>query len=64
MVITGVTLFYKLEQQQYHGMAVNYGGKIFYNIGSWGQCYKTLYHGNLPPFHGNTVVLRYKAILP
>jgi hypothetical protein len=31
---------------------------------TWGQCYKTFYRGNLPPFHGNTVILCYKAILP
>jgi hypothetical protein len=31
---------------------------------SRGQCYKTFYRGNLPPFHGNTVILCYKAILP
>jgi hypothetical protein len=28
-----------------------------------GQCYKTFYRGNLPPFHGNTIILCYKAIL-
>ena len=28
------------------------------------QCYKTFYHGNLLPFHGHTVILCYKAILP
>ncbi len=28
------------------------------------QCHKTFYRGNLPPFHGNTVILCYKAILP
>jgi hypothetical protein len=31
---------------------------------TWGQGYKTFYRGNLPPFHGNTVILCYKAILP
>jgi hypothetical protein len=30
----------------------------------WGQCYKTFYHGNLLPFHGNTIILCYQAILP
>jgi hypothetical protein len=25
---------------------------------------KKIYRGNLPPFHGNTVILCYKAILP
>jgi hypothetical protein len=30
----------------------------------WGQCYKNFYRGNLPPFHGNTIILCYKAILP
>jgi hypothetical protein len=29
-----------------------------------GQCYKTFYRGNLPPFHGHTVILCYKATLP
>ncbi len=29
-----------------------------------GQCNKTFFHGKLPPFHGNTVILRYKGILP
>jgi len=28
------------------------------------QCYKTLYCGKLLPFHGNTIILCYKAILP
>ncbi len=27
-------------------------------------CYKTFYRGNLPPFHSNTVILCYKAIIP
>jgi hypothetical protein len=31
---------------------------------TWGQCYKTFYHDNLLPFHGNTIILCYKAILP
>ncbi len=30
----------------------------------WGQCYKTFYRSNLLPFHGNTIILCYKAILP
>jgi hypothetical protein len=29
-----------------------------------GQCYKTFYRCNLLPFLGNTIILRYKAILP
>jgi hypothetical protein len=28
------------------------------------QCYKTFYRGNLPPFHGNSIILCYKHILP
>ncbi len=31
---------------------------------TWAQCYKTFYPGNLPPFHGGTVILCYKATLP
>jgi hypothetical protein len=31
---------------------------------TWGQCYKTFYSGNLLPFHGITIILCYKAILP
>ncbi len=27
---------------------------------AWGQCHKILCHDNLLPFHGNTVILRYK----
>jgi hypothetical protein len=27
-----------------------------------GLCYKTFCRGNLPPFHGNTVILCYKAL--
>jgi hypothetical protein len=38
--------------------------KQLYNVEDWGQCYKTCYRGNLLPFHGNTVNLYYKAILP
>jgi hypothetical protein len=30
----------------------------------WAQCYKTVYRSNLPPFHGNTLILCYKAALP
>jgi hypothetical protein len=30
----------------------------------WGRCYKTFYGSNLPPFHGNTDILCYKAIVP
>ncbi len=44
----------------YHSKLQHY----FYKIGPWSQCYKTFYHGNLPPFHGDTVILCYKAILP
>ncbi len=34
-----------------------------YAIGSSGQCYKTFYSVNLPPFHGKTTILCYIAIL-
>jgi hypothetical protein len=27
------------------------------------QCYKTFYHGNLPPFPGHTIILCYKTLL-
>jgi hypothetical protein len=37
--------------------------KKFYVTDSRGQCYKTFYCGNLPPFHGNTIILCYKARL-
>ena len=30
----------------------------------WAQCNKTLYRSKLLPFHGNTIILCYKAILP
>ncbi len=30
----------------------------------WGHRNKTFYRGNLLPFHGNTIILCYKAILP
>jgi hypothetical protein len=33
-------------------------------VGSWYKSYKTVYRGNLPPFHGNTIILCYKAVLP
>jgi hypothetical protein len=45
-------------------MAVNYRGKKFYNIGPRGQCYKTFYCGNLPPFHGNTAFYIIKLYYP
>jgi hypothetical protein len=38
--------------------------KKFYNICIRGQCYKTFYRGNLLPFHGNIIILCYKATLP
>ncbi len=44
------------------GTVVNY--RVFYNIGTWAQCYKTFYQGNLPPFHGHTVILCFEATLP
>ncbi len=28
-----------------------------------GQCYKTFYRGNLPPFHGHNIILCYKTLL-
>jgi hypothetical protein len=31
---------------------------------TWGQGYVTFYRGNLLPFHGNTVILCFKSILP
>ncbi len=31
---------------------------------AWSQYHKTVYFGNLLPFHGNPVILFYKAILP
>jgi hypothetical protein len=40
-VITKVMLLYNTEWQYAHGMAVNYRGKKFYNIGLLSQCYKT-----------------------
>ncbi len=39
-VINKVMLLYNTEWQYDHGMAVNYQGKKFYNIGPFGQCYK------------------------
>jgi hypothetical protein len=39
-------------------------GNIWQQEHSWGQCNKTFYCSNLPPFLGNTVILCYKAILP
>jgi len=40
MVITKVIYLYNTEWWYYHGMAVNYHGNKFYNIGPWSQCYK------------------------
>jgi len=48
IVFTAILMLYNTEWQYNHGMAVNYRGKKFYNIGPWGLCYKTNYHGNLP----------------
>ncbi len=31
---------------------------------TWAQYHKTFYRGNLLPFHGNTVILCYKAVQP
>ena len=36
-----IIMFYDTGRQQYHGMAVNYHGKKFYNIGPRCQCYGT-----------------------
>jgi hypothetical protein len=33
-------------------------------LAAWGQCYKSFHRGNVPPFHGNPVILYYKAMLP
>jgi hypothetical protein len=38
-VITKVIYLYNTELWYYHGMAVNYHGKQFYNIGPWSQCH-------------------------
>jgi hypothetical protein len=62
-VITKVMLLYNTEWQYDHGMVVNYHSKKFYNIGPWGQCYKTIYRGNLLRFQGYTLILCYKMIL-
>jgi hypothetical protein len=35
MVFTAILMFYNTGWQQYHGMAVNYHGKKFYEIGPW-----------------------------
>ena len=37
--------------------------KLFGAVISWGQCYKSFYRSNLPPFQGNPIILCYKAIL-
>ncbi len=41
MVITKVMWLYNTEWWYYHGMAVNYHGKKFYNIGPWWQASST-----------------------
>ncbi len=41
-VITKVMLLYNTEGWYENGMAVNYRGKIFYNIGPWCHCYKNI----------------------
>jgi hypothetical protein len=64
MVNNMAMLPYNSEWQLYHGTAANYSGKEFYTIGHWAQFYKTFCFGNLPPFHGHTVILCYKAALP
>ncbi len=43
--------------------------KMFSSIDTWAQCYKTFYQGNLPPFHGHTImenlmVIRVEVIAP
>ncbi len=47
MVIAEVLKLYKTEWQYYHEMAVNYHGKMFYNIGTRGLYHKTNYGRNL-----------------
>jgi hypothetical protein len=38
---------------------VNYDRKKIFNIMTRDLCYKTFYCGNLPPFHGNSIILCY-----
>ncbi len=64
VIVIVVVLFYNTECQQYHGMGVNYHGKKVTNIGPRGKCFKTFSYDNLPPCHGHTVILCYKATLP
>jgi hypothetical protein len=64
MVFIAILMFYNTEEWYDHRMAVNYHGIKFYNIGPMWHCYKTFYRSNLPPFHGNIIILCYKVILP
>ncbi len=43
MVFTAIVMFYNTEWWYNHGMAVNYCGQKFYNIGpSWSQFYNSI----------------------
>ena len=42
------------------GLIVSNKGNKFYNIDTWGLCYKTNYRGNLPWSDGKTLILCYK----
>ncbi len=41
---------------------INMIPKVLREMTIMAQCYKTFYCDNLPPFHGNAVILCYKAI--
>jgi hypothetical protein len=49
------------------GCAYNFPMKLalryLYNLHPSGHCYKTFYSGNLQSFHGNTIILCFKAML-
>ncbi len=51
-------LLYNAEWWYDHGMSVNYGGKKFHNIGTWGQCYKT----NTAVNHGSNKTLLFLGL--
>jgi hypothetical protein len=38
-------------------------GQMVLDRMTWAQCDKTFYCGNLPPFHGYTIILCYKTLV-
>jgi hypothetical protein len=55
---------FKFQQLNYNSFFTSWTSKFLLQwSATWGQCYKTFYRGNLPPFDGIADILFYKTSL-